>query len=342
MGLYTEWQAEYAAHNVVTFPIGKGKAPAVTNWQKAGLEASRQWAFKFPEADAFAFMAGSRNKITVLDVDSKDERILSDALSRHGSSPIIVRSGSGNYQAWFRHNGERRVIRPRRDVPVDILGTGVVVAPPSQGSKAPYQFIQGSLDDLDRLPTMRDPEGLAKAEKAAQKLSSNSGKIGQGNRRTALFKFLCKQANYCDTIDDLTDVAFGYANETIDRNDGHHFADAEIIAQVRHVWDLTEKGINIAGKGKAIVTSHADFDRLANLGPDAVFLEMMLRRHHWGKDREFVIANAMRETMPGGAWTEKRFANVRKALLEAGIIEMTKPATRHTPGYYRFRVDEIV
>lgn len=336
MGLFPKWQAEYAAHNVVTFPIGGNKKPAVTHWQKAGLNASQQWALKFPEADAFAFLAGQRNKITVLDVDSRDERVLSDALSRHGSSPIIVRSGSGNFQAWFKHNGERRRIRPRRDVPVDILGYGVVVAPPSRGSKAPYQFLQGSLDDLDRLPTMRDPDGLQKAEKAVRGIPETGERIGQGRRREALLAFLRRQANHCDTLDDLLDVAFGYANECLDRADGHPFTDADVRIQARSVWEWTEAGHNFVGKGKAIVLSHVEFDQLASLGPDAYFLEQVLRRNHWG--RSFVIANAMSETMPGGAWTRKRFAAARQVLEGADRIELVRAASRQSgPAVYRFK-----
>jgi hypothetical protein len=101
-------------------------------------------------------MVGKRSKITVLDIDDKGERTLAAALDRHGSTPILVRSGSGNHQAWYRHNGEHRLIRPWRGLPIDLLGAGFVVAPPSISTKGQYEFIQGSLDDLERLPVLRD------------------------------------------------------------------------------------------------------------------------------------------------------------------------------------------
>jgi Bifunctional DNA primase/polymerase, N-terminal len=101
-------------------------------------------------------MCGSRSRIASLDIDCENERVLADALSRHGKTPIIVRTGSGNYLAWYRHNGERRQIRPWPELPIDMLGGGFIVAPPSQVTKGQYQFIEGSLDDLERLPTLRN------------------------------------------------------------------------------------------------------------------------------------------------------------------------------------------
>lgn len=326
MGLFAEWQPEYAAHNVVTFPLGGNKKPAVTHYQNAGLNRSTQWAFKFGEADAFAFLAGQRNRITVLDYDSKDETGFRRELDRYGDSPIIVRSGSGNFQAWFRHNGERRKIRPRRDVPLDVLGAGPVIAPPSQGSRAPYQFLHGSLADLARLPVMRTGEDLQKAEDAVR----GGAKIRQGGRREALVVFLRKQAGHCDTFDDLLDVAHGFADQCLDRADGHPFTDAEIVVQVRSVWEWTQQkiaaGEHFVGRGKTLVVSHADFDTLAKLGPDAYFLEQYLRRHHWG--REFAVANDMRLSMPGGEWSVKRIQDARKALLTAERIKEVRAASK--------------
>src|SRR5262249_38483303 len=140
------------------FPVDANKRPMVSRYSKFGLVGSAKIANKFPDAPAIGFMCGQRSGITVLDVDSKDERVLADALDRHGKTDVIARSGSGNYQAWYKYNGERRRIRPCRDVPIDILGDGgFVVAPASRVTKGQYQFIQGNLDDLDRLTVMQGP-----------------------------------------------------------------------------------------------------------------------------------------------------------------------------------------
>jgi hypothetical protein len=114
-GLFAEWQPIYAEHGIATFPVvidgGGGKRPAVKGYLKVGSILSRELAIRFPDNDAFGFALGRSNRITVLDVDTSDERVLSDALAKHGASPLIVRSGSGNWQAWYRHGGESRHVR---------------------------------------------------------------------------------------------------------------------------------------------------------------------------------------------------------------------------------------
>lgn len=160
MGIFAEWQPRYAEVAVPSFPV-LGKTPAINGYLKVGLKGSHALATKFTEADAFGIPL-ARAGITVLDVDTPDERVLADAMSKHGPSPFIVRSGSGNWQAWYRNGGEGRRIRPDPSVPVDILGAGYVVAPPSKAAKGAYQIIQGSLDDLPDLPPIAS-QGCAKS-----------------------------------------------------------------------------------------------------------------------------------------------------------------------------------
>jgi hypothetical protein len=139
---FLNWQPEYAAHNIPTFPVKISpdvKKPMVSNYGRFGIPASAEIAQRFPDATAVGFMAGKRTGLTVLDVDTTDEQVLADALDRHGQTPVIVRSGSGHHQAWYRHNGEKRSIRPfGTDNPIDVLGGGFVVGPPSWGIKGDY------------------------------------------------------------------------------------------------------------------------------------------------------------------------------------------------------------
>ncbi|WP_176562775.1 bifunctional DNA primase/polymerase [Paracoccus liaowanqingii] len=138
MGIFAEHQPIYASYNIPTFPVritADQKKPATVGYRKLGIPSSQQLALKFPDLDAFAFMAGKRAKITVLDIDSPDENLLRDMMKRHGQTPIIVRSGSGNFHAWYRFNGEARAVRPDPSIPVDLLGGGVVIAPPSKGMR---------------------------------------------------------------------------------------------------------------------------------------------------------------------------------------------------------------
>ena len=155
---FSEWQPIYAERGITLIPCGDNKVPLVKNPQKFGRDASREIANKFSDASAFGYYCGKRNGITVLDVDTTDERVLSDAMNRHGQTPIVVRTGSGKFHALYRFNNEKRAVRAWDGLPIDLLGAGLAIAPPSIVAKGQYQIIQGHLDDLDRLPIMRELE----------------------------------------------------------------------------------------------------------------------------------------------------------------------------------------
>jgi hypothetical protein len=152
--LFATWQPRYAALGLPTFPV-KDKRPLVRGYLKLGLRGSAQLVHKFPGAAAIGLALGRRTKITVLDVDAPDEQLLRALLARHGDTPFVVRTGRGHFQAWYRHNSEKRLIRPFPGMPVDILGGGIVVAPPSVAATGPYTILRGSLEDLRRLPVMK-------------------------------------------------------------------------------------------------------------------------------------------------------------------------------------------
>ena len=149
-GVFTKWQPHYAEKRIVTFPVGEDKKPQIRRWNRLGLSGSAKLAHCFREANAFGFQPGPQSRVTVLDIDSSDDAVLLDALSEHGETPFIVRTGGG-YHAYYRHRGERRLIRPYPKKPIDVLGGGYVVAPPSISAKGQYEIIAGTLDDLANL-----------------------------------------------------------------------------------------------------------------------------------------------------------------------------------------------
>jgi hypothetical protein len=318
MGLFAEWQPKYAEHRISTFPVrSDGKKPAVAGYLRVGSDVSQQLALKFAASDAFGF-ALKRNRITVLDVDEPSERTLADALDRHGPTPFVVRSGSGNFQAWYRHNGERRRVRPWPGKPIDILGDGYVIAPPSRGSRGRYEIIEGSLDDLDHLPTIRGLDAPAEAKPI------RGDRIGQGERNRLLWRYCMKQATYCDDLDALLDVARSFAEERIDRLDGHPFTDAEILGTAQQAWRYTERGENWFGKGGMVAVEHAIVDLLAASHPDAFALFSILKCRHWGR-AEFILASSMAASL---GWTLKRFKEARGSLVECGLIRCLHPGGR--------------
>jgi hypothetical protein len=207
-GIFSTWQPEYAAHGIATFPLKADKTPAMTRYDKLGIEGSTAIVGKqqFARHGALGFMTNARNRVAVLDVDTTAERVLTDALDRHGATPIVVRTASGKWHAWYRHNGERRRIRPFGDTPIDLLGHGgFVVAPPSEAGRGSYNLISGSLDDIDRLPVMRglSPD-MYKSVPAAQPLPGET--IREGHRNDSLFAYCMRQVRHCDDMEALLDV----------------------------------------------------------------------------------------------------------------------------------------
>lgn len=334
--LFAQWQPRYAEHNVATFPVTPFKVPAVKGYLRVGLNASEQLAMKFADNDAFG-LACRRNRITVLDVDTPDERVLADGLAEHGSTPFIVRSGSGNWQAWYRHNGETRKVRPDPEKPIDILGDGFVVAPPSRGAKGQYQLIQGTLDDLDHLPKMKGVKSPPNKKQNTPFFFSSSPppppvvvaeRASDGRRNDTLWRECMKAARGCRNLEELMEIA-------MDMN-WHNYeplpAD-EVLKIVASAWGYEVAGKNWFGHGQRVVVGHSIVDDMAAADPRAFALFSLLMRHHWG--REFHLTKSYAATL---GWAEKTMRAARDALVERGLIECMHAGGRgpNDPPVYRF------
>ena len=188
-GIFCKWQPHYAEKRIATFPVGRDKKPEVRHWNRLGLSGSAKLAKRFTEANALGFQVGPRSQITVLDVDTRNEGVLADALSEHGESPFVVRTGGG-YHAYYRYSGERRRVRPYANKPIDVLGGGYVVAPPSVSAKGRYEIIAGNLEDLGNLPPLRTVLDSLRPE----------ARIFEGTRNNTMFRLALEQARHCDTL----------------------------------------------------------------------------------------------------------------------------------------------
>jgi len=295
---FDKWQADYAAHGVATFPVDANKRPMVSRYSRFGLPASAKIASKFAAAPAIGFMCGRRSGVTVLDWDSTDERGFADALNRHGETPIIVRSGSGHLQGWYRHAGERRLIRPRRDDPIDILGAGFVVAPPSRITKGSYQFIQGSLDDLASLPTLNDAPSIAPAD-----MPLDWGQLRDGDgRNDALFRLLGRAVRGCDDFEQLLDYA-----KTKNEQLGEPMEDARVVSTANSVWKMQCEGRNWFGRPGVHFFSDEALP-LIDTDPDLFRLLAFIKSKN-RPGRPFMLTNSFHQRW---GWSEKRLARTRK------------------------------
>lgn len=321
-GIFAEWQPRYAEHRVATFPV-EGKRPCVRAYDKVGLRGSAQLAIKFHDVDAFGFLCGPRSRITVIDIDSPDERTVGEAQRMFGDTPVIWRTGSGNYAMPFRYNGEARRIRAVPGLPIDILGGGFVVAPPSVGAKGQYAFVQGGLADLDRLPRLRIDK--IERQKAPKGLRPETF-AREGQRHDTLKRALTSEIWHCDTWEDFLDraVTIGTMHCTPPLDDG------EITDLAAWFWQHKTRGLLIRPGHRHWTQDVHDLmltDRIAGM------LLLMLRTEHPGDWQQFVIANGWAKTL---GMKRDTLAAKRRKLEALGHIVLVKRATALKPALYRW------
>jgi hypothetical protein len=310
--VFRQWQPEYASRGIPTFPVeisATDKRPMVRHYMKVGSVASSRLAERFPDASAIGLMCGLSTGITVLDVDCSDEQVLGDALLRHGDTPFIVRTGSGNYQAWYRYGGEKRRVRAwGGDVPIDQLGGGYVVAPPSKGKRQSYAIMRGKLDDLSRLPFMRN------AWKPGQ--LANPEMVGEGRRNDSLWRHCMMQVRHCDRFDDLLDVAETY-NEQVCIPP---LPAEEVRSVALSAWKIEERGDNRFGRfGSWFTERSVD----AMVGDPHLFTLVGWLQSKNGPDARFWVADGLNETF---GWSRRKFADARKRAIETNwIVPHNKP-----------------
>jgi hypothetical protein len=331
---FARWQPAYAAHGVALLPceIVEGrKKPLVS-----GCRGSAKIVQKFPDVGIFGFWAGLRNRITVLDVDTTDERVLRDALDRHGSTPLITRTASGKFHALYRHDGEKRRIRPwkAQGLPIDLLGGGLSIAPPSNTANGTYQIIEGSLDDLRRLPIMRGLDA-ALYRRLPSPLPTTSDpptpsdpkpwaemRDGSG-RNNELFRQLGREAHHCDSFDRLLNCA-----RMLNEGFAEPIPDGEVATIARSIWKYQTEGRNRFGQHGSWLLE-ADVDALI-VEPHALALLNWLQAHN-GPDSTFWIADGLADVL---GWPRRVLTKAREQLIKAGrIIRIIKPRHGHPAQY---------
>jgi hypothetical protein len=312
MNGFPDIQRAYAAHGVATYPLNDTKKPAVKFYNKIGNIYSAHLVLRFPEALAAGFNAGPRNRLTVVDIDSSDDRLFDEIQTRYGVTPLVVLTPSGGRHLYFRHYGEVRRIRPLPDV--DVLGAGNVVAVGSKTSKGRYQIERGSLDDLDRLPRLAS----APTQPESRQL------VPEGKRNEALHRYLRSIVVHCDDLETLIDVARTWSDSGL----AGGLPDAEIVKTAGSVWRF--RG------GRKLFMQHIVegplFGKLiANPEVWTLCSYLMIEQ---GPDAEFMIADGLSDAR---GWPRRLVPKARKALLSMGIVECVRQPRKNAPGIYRWR-----
>jgi hypothetical protein len=239
---------------------------------------------------------------------------------------LIVRSGSGKWHAYYSWGGERRRIRPwGDDLPIDILGGGVVIAPPSRIGVGQYKIVSGHLDNLDRL---RQATWLTEKHLRQPQLDRDigTGMIHDGRRGEAVWRHCMKTAKSCDSLslDTLYHAAraFDAANciPPIATDAG---GDRRLLGVAKSALAYTERGANRFGAHGVFFFDDEYIELLTN-NQDALLLLGFLRSHN-GPCAEFLCTNTLNEKF---GWPEERLAAARRSLIDLGYITQTKKAGR--------------
>ena len=252
-GVFGANQPIYAERRIATFPIGENKKPSITNYQKIGLPASSKLADRFDSAAGIGFMTNARSRVSVLDIDTTDERVLADAMSRHGQTPLVARTASGKFHALYRHNSEFRKIRPFEGLPIDLLGIGgFVIATPSRFGAGAYSLVHGSLDDIERLPVMRGldpamypprdpPAVLAMPPVPAFEVEES---VFEGKRNNQLWRYCMQQLALTHADIDAIVAAAIARNSTFNPP----LSESEVVKTAASAWGYTAQGRNWFGQ----------------------------------------------------------------------------------------------
>jgi hypothetical protein len=338
VGVFRDWQPRYLEQGIATFPMaferlddGKiNKKPLVRGYLRIGTERSRELASKpqFAECNGIGFRVDQLYggpRLTILDIDTTDEGEVPKAIERHGDTPIIVRTATGKHHLYYRYNGEPRLLKAWGDaVPIDLLGGGFVVAPPSIGPQGSYEFVRGDLAQIKNLPAMRGVENkIAKQETPKVR----PGIVREGNRNRTLWERCMLKAKRVERFDDLLAFARDY--------NGAHMqpplSDMEIIRAATSAWEYQVRGENFfGGAGNFVTCPTTMLEDLMQSNSDALALMMVIRSHNWHRER-FYVANAMADKL---GWTLPRFREARALLVGRKYLRVLSPATAHRPTEY--------
>lgn len=327
MGAFAEAFPAFAARGVALVPTlpDTPSKPMVLRPDRFGLRACSRLRDnpKYANANG-AIWTGPKARLTVVDVDSPDPRIQADAIHQHGETPVKVKTPSGGLHLYYRHACETRRIRPHGPaLPLDILGSGLAVAPPSvrpaTADKAGgvYRFLEGSAAELDRLPIVT-PGSIPDPHSNKALLSSTLGlasmRVGDG-RNVALFRIARAVAQDCTTQAELAEAVLA-ANETCDQP----LPIQEAMKVTASAWAYKLTGRLILPSLKSGGLQQSDFVRCREY-PLAMVLLAYLRMHHAADHLFAVVPDAIAPSLGLSSGTARK---AREYLVLAGYLALER------------------
>jgi len=189
-----------------------GKQPLVSgwnNWTRApGQRFIERLSKKHPGAN-IGIVPGLSD-LLIVDVDTASHTAEAERL--FGPTPFRVRTGRGMH-SYYRWKPKDRCAIPGnlrlRGLNVDLkTGRTIVIFPPSlHDSGVRYAFDDGcNLDMLREVPPPRLDQ-ILKSEQVDRKPLVRHDRIPEGFRAVTLNRWLCREAPFCETFDEVMAIA---------------------------------------------------------------------------------------------------------------------------------------
>lgn len=327
MAAFADAAPAWAAAGIVPLPVyPDGKKTMVKQPEAFGRPAAMGLAAKPRYAAAnLGFMCGAFNRLTVVDIDSAADAELQHALETYGDSPIIVQTPSGGRHVYYANNNEPRKVRLDASHPIDMLGGGLCVAPPSvRSSGASYAWLRGGLADIanGNLPKIRrGAVPVPKIRDLGQLLTGP--RVQKGERNVQLFRYCNSVVGYCDDLDQFIDAARTWS----DGKCVEPLPEAEIVATAYKVWKYQ------GGRRRVMqnIVESPLFQRLiADVEVWALYAYLATEN---GPAAQFMVADGLG---PARGWPRRMVPRARKALLEMGAIKCVRFPRKGVPALYRW------
>lgn len=322
MGAFAEAATAYRAHGAVPIPCGgeDGKDPLV-KWKALAKPPAQftldRWCERFDAANIGLVTGPSR--LTIVDVDDYGGSGLADEMERRcGRTPLVTATPRGGLHLWYRGGGEKSQTRLEGMlVEVRAIGGFAVVPPSTRPGVGPYRIVRGSLDDLDRLPTIiANSLPRHRAQPSAGKPAAGAV-VGEGRRNDTLWRKLMHEARTCETSAELEARAL-ILNEAICSPPLDH---AEVLGAVRSAWRYQIEGRNWVGEEPRVSVKPSEIPLLHG-NADAVMVLCLLRSYQGQRDKFAISVKALARSEWLPRWSPNRIRKARAALIEAGFLTL--------------------
>ena len=325
MAAFADAAPAWAAAGIVPLPVSPtGKGWMVKHPETFRRPAAMALAAKPRFAGAnLGFLCGALNRLTVIDIDSPAESELQHALTKYGDTGAIVQTPSGGRHLYFKHDGEGRQIRPDESHPIDELGGGLCIAPPSsKPAGGGYAWLRGDLSVIPNLPKIRS--GAVQKTRDFER-SAVGPRVPDGQRNAQLFRYCRQIVGYCDDLDQLIDATRTWSDSRCTTPE----TDAKIVATANSVWKFQ------SGKRRVMqnIVEGPLFQRLiADVEVWALYAYLATEN---GPAAQFMVADGLG---PARGWPRRMVPRARRALLDMGAIKCIRFPRKNVPGLYRWNL----